>query len=247
MSSWSATRTGHCSTYRLSQKTPERRTQGMPRSLIRVKPIRKILTATEPDVMVQILRLIVLYEDLKLELNLIRLPQNKVLDEVSEHYRTTYILRRSFATLLEVDSALIQLNKHATFKRDLSKFQTNQLRDWKAAIDFFTEKKAVIKERRNAYGGHFQANVSKYILGLLDDSEESVGTLEIKRSDDHSCHYVFKFAEMLVNVGLFYGCGEQDRQEFMKENMALVTDASQHASFAIGALADHYILPTFGW
>ena len=50
----------------------------MPRSLIRVKPIRKILTATEPDVMVQILRLIVLYEDLKLELNLIRLPQNKV-------------------------------------------------------------------------------------------------------------------------------------------------------------------------
>ena len=33
----------------------------------------------------------------------------------------------------------------------------------------------------------------------------------------------------------------------MKENMALVTDASQHASFAIGALADHYILPTFGW
>ena len=147
-----------------------------------------------------------------------------------------------------MDSALIQLNKHPTFKRDLSKFQTIRLGDWEAAIDFFAEKKEIIKERRNAYGGHFQANVSKYILGLLDDSEESVGTLEIRRSDDHSWHYVFKFAQTLVNNGLFYGRGEQDDpQEFMKENMALVTDASRHAFRAIGALADHYILPTFGW
>ena len=35
----------------------------MPRSLIRVTPIRKILTATDRDVMVQIVRLIVLYEE----------------------------------------------------------------------------------------------------------------------------------------------------------------------------------------
>ena len=163
----------------------------MPRSLIRVTPIRKILTATKPDVMVQIVRLIVLYEDMKLEVKLMNLPRNKVLDEVSAHYRSAYILRRSFATLLEVDSALIQLDQHATFKRDLPKFQTDQLRNWKAAIAFFAEKKAVLKSRRNAYGGHFQANVSKYILGLLDDSEESVGTLEVRLGDDDSGHYVF--------------------------------------------------------
>ena len=218
----------------------------MPRSLIRVTPIRKILTATERDVMVQIVRLIVLYEDLKLEIKLMNLPQNKVLDEVSEHYRAAYILRRSFATLFEVDSALFQLNKHATFKRDLPKFQTDRFREWNTAIAFFAEKKAVLKKRRNAYGGHFQANVSKYILGLLDDSEESVGTLEIRLGDDGSGHYVFKFAETLVNVGLFYGSGEYDRREFMKENVDLVTDASRHASLAMGALADHYIMPTFG-
>ena len=219
----------------------------MPSSQIRVKPIRKILTATEPDVMVQIVRLIVLYEDLKLERGLMQLPENKVLDEVSEHYRRTYALRRFFATLLEVDSALIQLNAHATSKLELPKFQANQRRDWKAAIDFFAEKKAVIKARRNAYGGHFQANVPKYILGLLDDSEESVGVLEVRLSDDHSHHYVFKFAETLVDAGLFYDRGEQERREFMAENMTLVLDAIRHAALAIGALADRYILPTFGW
>ena len=95
-------------------------------------------------------------------------------------------------------------------KRDLPKFQTDRLREWNAAIAFFAEKKDVIKERRHAYGGHFLAKVSKYILDL--DSEESVGTLEIKLGEIGSEHYVFKFAETLVSVGLFYGSGEQDRR-----------------------------------
>ena len=122
-------------------------------SLAVIASIRKILTATERDVMVQIVRLIVLYEDLKLERGLMQLPENKMLDEVSETYRHAYILRRFFATLLEVDSALIRLNAHPTFKRDLPKFQANQLMCWKAAIGFFAEKKDIIKKRRNAYGG----------------------------------------------------------------------------------------------
>ena len=197
--------------------------------------------------MVQIVRLIVLYEDLKLEGGLMQLPENKVLDEVSKHYRRAYLLRRFFATFLEADSALIQLNAHATFKRELQKFPTNQLRDWKAAINFFAEKKAVIKARRNSYGAHLHANFAKYILSLLDDSEESVGVLEVKFSDDHSYHYVFKFAETLVNAGLFYDRGEQERREFMAESMTLVSNAIRHTALAIGSLADHYILPTFGW
>jgi hypothetical protein len=39
----------------------------MPRSITRVAPMRRILTVAEPEVMVQLVRLIVLYEDLKLE------------------------------------------------------------------------------------------------------------------------------------------------------------------------------------
>ena len=218
-------------------------------SLAVIASIRKILTATERDVMVQIVRLIVLYEDLKLERGLMQLPENKILDEVSETYRHAYILRRFFATLLEVDSALIRLNAQPTFKRDLPKFQANQLMCWKAAIGFFAEKEDIIKKRRNAYGGHFREDVSKDILDRLDDSDdsdESVGELEVRVSDDHSHHYVFKFAEMLVNVSLFYDRGKQEQREFMEENMILVSDAIRHADRAIEALADHYILPTFG-
>ena len=93
-----------------------------------------------------------------------QLSENKVLGEVSEHYRLAYLLRRFFATLLEVDSALIQLNAHATFKRELQKFPANQLRDWTVAINFFAEKKAVIKARRNAYGAHLHAKLQNTSL-----------------------------------------------------------------------------------
>ena len=217
-----------------------------------VASIRKILSVTDRDVMAHIVRLIVLYEDMKIEYRLMHLPEIKALDEVNKYYRVGYLLRRNFATLLEVDSALIQLNRHATFKRDLKQFQTNPLRDWKAAIEFFAKKKTVLKSRRHAYGGHFGADVSKHILGLLDnDSDGSVGELEVRLSDDRSFHYVFKFAWPLVSVGLLYGSKEKQldstkQVKFMEENVTLVKEAIRHAALAISALADYYILPTFG-
>jgi hypothetical protein len=77
----------------------------MPRSITRVAPIRRILTAAEPEVMVQLLRLIVLYEDLKLELAGLHVLRDRNFDEVSLHYRQMYFVRRAFATLWEMDSA----------------------------------------------------------------------------------------------------------------------------------------------
>jgi hypothetical protein len=84
-------------------------------------------------------------------------------------------------------------------------------------------------------------------LSRVEDADESVGSLEVAIHDDHSYHYVFKFAESLVNTGLFFDCDKQEREPFMKESMDMVTDAIRHAALAVQALADHYILPTFGW
>jgi hypothetical protein len=89
--------------------------------------------------------------------------------------------------------------------------------------------------------------LAKYILSRVEDSDESIGSLEVAIHHDHSYHYVFKFAESLVNTGLFFDSGKQEPEAFMKESMHMVTDAIRHAALAVQALADHYILPTFGW
>jgi HEPN domain-containing protein len=68
----------------------------------------------EPEVMVQLVRLIVLCEDLKLEVA--GLHVDKEFDEVSQPYREMYFARRTFATLWEMDSAFQKLNMLKEFK-----------------------------------------------------------------------------------------------------------------------------------
>ena len=88
----------------------------MPRTVLRVKPMRRILTAAEPNVMVQLVRLFILYEDLKLEIAGLHVPHDKEFDEVSRHYREMYFIRRAFATLWEMDSAFHKLQMLPQFK-----------------------------------------------------------------------------------------------------------------------------------
>lgn len=65
----------------------------MPRTVLRVKPFRQILTAAEPEVMVQLVRLFILYEDLRLEMSALHVPGTPEFDEVSRHYREMYFIR----------------------------------------------------------------------------------------------------------------------------------------------------------
>jgi hypothetical protein len=87
-----------------------------PRSLTRVKPLRQVLTAAERDVMVQLVRLIILYEDLKLEVAGLHLPVDKEFDEVSKHYRRMYFILMAFATINEMHNDIPKLQMIRGFK-----------------------------------------------------------------------------------------------------------------------------------
>src|SRR5438128_4236619 len=125
----------------------------MPRTVTRVAPMRRILSAAEPDVMVQLVRLIVLYEDLKLEVAGLHVPADKEFDEVSRHYREMYFVRRAFATLWEMDSAFHKLNMLKEFKTQKRHFDRRRLKAWTASVMFFSRSKKFIDRQRNAYGG----------------------------------------------------------------------------------------------
>jgi hypothetical protein len=219
----------------------------MRRSITRVKPIRQILTAAPPDVMTQVIRLIVLYEDLKVEIQLLRQARNKDVDEVGSLYRRVYILRRAFATLLEIHSASHQLNMQKAFHEKRKEFSRERLKDWNRAIQFFSKNRQTIETRRNTYGAHVQETMARYILSLVEQTDETVGALEVRIDSDGSHRYVCRFAETLVNAGLYFDSGEQDREMFMRDSVQLLTDSIRHAASITHVLADYYILPTFGW
>jgi len=197
--------------------------------------------------MVQLVRLIVLYEDLKLEVAGLNVPHNKAFDEVSQHYRTMYFVRRAFATLWEMDSAFHKLNMLKEFKARKRCLDRRRREAWTAAITFFSKTKKFIDSQRNAYGGHVSDDLARFVLSKVEQTDDTPGELEVKISDEHTTRYVFKFAESIVSHALFVDRGERDHTEFFQESLDILMEALKHAAHGTQILADIYIMPTFGW
>jgi len=88
--------------------------------------------------MTQVVRLIVLFEDLKVELNSLALDRNLVTDECGSHFRQMYFLRRAFATLDEMQQAFHKLNKLAPIKAIRRQFHPEQEARWDKTVKFFS-------------------------------------------------------------------------------------------------------------
>jgi hypothetical protein len=112
---------------------------------------------------------------------------------------------------------------------------------------FFSKTKKFIDNQRNAYGGHVTDDLARFVLSKVEQTDNTVGALEVKISDDHTNHFVFKFAETIVCHALFVDRGDRDHTEFLHESFRILTDAVNHAAHAAQILADTYILPSFGW
>ena len=163
-----------------------------------------------------------LYEDLKLEVAGLNVPQNKEFDEVSRHYREMYFVRRAFATLWEMDSAFHKLNMLKEFKARKRCLDRRRLKAWTAAVMFFSRTKRFIDNQRNAYGGHVTDDLARFVLSKVEKTDDTVGALEVKISDDHTNHLVFKFAETIVSNALFVDRGERDHAAFLTESLQIL-------------------------
>src|SRR5688500_1695617 len=74
----------------------------------------------------QLARLIVLYEDLRIEVTCASVDADALSAEVlGKDYRQLYFIRRSFATLEEFRGAFHQLNMDAQFKKRLRGWPTD--------------------------------------------------------------------------------------------------------------------------
>lgn len=81
----------------------------------------------------------------------------------------------------------------------------------------------------------------------VEQTDETVGQLEVKISDDRTTRLVFKFSETIVSNALFLDRAERDHREFLNESFQILMDAVKHAAHATQILADVYFLPSFGW
>jgi hypothetical protein len=132
--------------------------------------------------MVQLVRLVVLYEDLTLEVAGLHVPHDRELDEVSQHYRELYFVRRAFATLWEMHSAFHKLNMLKVFKERRRHLDRRRLKAWIAAVRFFSNVKKFIDNQRNAYGALVTDDLARFVLSKVQETDDTVGALDVKIS-----------------------------------------------------------------
>lgn len=141
-------------------------------------------------------RLLILREDFLLELKGIEAHEIPQLDLNEDKWRRMYFLRRSILTLSEIRSSLETLQVQPEFKRMLLNQPPAKQADFKKLLADFNQAHAVVRDIRNAIGGHI---LQDRVQGALDKmSSNRSGILEVGPKV-HETHFKF-VGELLVAI-----------------------------------------------
>lgn len=197
--------------------------------------------------MVHLVRLFILYEDLKLETAAMQLPATPSIDEVSSQYRRVYFIRRAFATVREMNNAIHRLQLLPDFKRKKKTLSKASRDEWENTAKFFSKATGFVDRQRNAYGAHVNDDVGRHIVSGISDMDDSVGVMEIRFTREGTGRMVFKFVEHLMDNALFIDRGDRDHAEYLNQSWDLLLDAMGHGAQGVQILAKLYLTPAFGW
>lgn len=196
--------------------------------------------------MTQFIRLVVLYEDLRLELFGASVDQSlKPLETVNANYRELYFVRRSLSTILEIEQAIHKLNKCTAFKEFKKTWRESDTRAWDSAVEFFSSNHDTLKQRRGAYGGHYHDRAAEHVYEKLHS--DHVGLIEerVDQADTRYARHVFKFALEFVGLALTVDKGSEKLEPFVEGVFQLMLKSFENATNAIRVIGNTWIFPRF--
>jgi hypothetical protein len=195
----------------------------------------------------QVACLAVLYEDLRIELNGLKMGEEQLgdLDTLGWNYRFFYFLRRSLVTLCEFRGALTRIGMSPEFKEAKEGLAPHHRQHITDADRFFQEHADLLKNLRNDVGGHLKDRVVKFAAGHLDNAvgkavwnsspEGEVLALELHFATDVVCQALCsKFEE-----------GRDPRIELQRINNMIFTGFI-HVQAAMYAIARAFLWDEFG-
>jgi hypothetical protein len=216
----------------------------VPRSLVRVREIRRALPPS--DLNTRIARLAVLYEDLRIEFYAASAPAIDLFDSpIGDLYRRLYFIRRATATTLEIKGAIQRLHQLPEFQERIrTKFTPQQAASWQSAVDFLVANDAALKRIRDDVGGHFSEKAADYALNNIGDRE--AGTLIINEGRKHnSAGPVLKFVHAIVAMAMTQH-NEGDAAEFYENTLKMLKECLAHITQQVHVITYHYLWPRFG-
>jgi hypothetical protein len=200
-------------------------------------------TATGQEMQVQVSRLSVLYEDLRIEWSGAEQEELQPLDHTSIETRRFYFVRRTLATLAEIEGALHKLNSNQDFRTLKKGFSPAASHKWDEIIKFFSNKHAFLKDWRNDVGGHFLDAAAEYSLANVHPS--TVGAIDLYRSGEGGADVKMPFAYELVAIAMTKGKANNTEEQFLSEAFTFLKDAATYAVDAIQILVNEYLYDRF--
>jgi hypothetical protein len=164
-------------------------------------------------------RLCILREDLMLELRGIYAERIVELDEHSEQWRRIYFLRRSVASLWEIQGAVNRIRADKRFKAFLRTRTATEQRELKEITKKLNEAAPMIQRLRHAFGGHVDTNALAHALDNMNS--ERFGLIEVGPIIK-ATH--FKIAGELVTEMMVSGVPEKDRETQVEREMKVFAD-----------------------
>jgi hypothetical protein len=200
--------------------------------------------ADEKAMHVQLARLAVLYEDLQIEWAGAEADEIKVLERTDLVTRRFYFVRRTLATLTEIEQAFIQLNRNTDFKRVKVWMSSEAQKGWDDAVKFFSAEHEFLRSWRNDIGGHFSDTAAAY--AIEDMHPKTVGAIEVYRRGQ-GADVKMPFAYELVAVAMTRNMthGSETTDQFLRRAFTFLKDAVVHALRGIQIVTNAYLYDRF--
>lgn len=198
------------------------------------------------EIATQLIRLFVLYEDLRIEYDSFYESSVPHIDSVhSRAYRRMWVLRRVYTTVYEIQRAIDCLDRKTEFQQFMEKQRPADQQRWKDSVKFFHTNKRTITTRRHQYGGHFDEKAADYVRDNMDD--DTTGEVVIRRDvTAHTAKVVLKFAmELIGQATIFDRKKEEDLEAFVRGSHKFLNEIMENASRAVemisyGLVWDHF-------
>ena len=216
----------------------------MRRTNIRAVNLHALFGCSSPQLNSRILRLAVLYEDLRLELagtgtsDDLTLLQRSGID-----YCKFYFIRRATATVNEFAEAFRLLDEFPEFHNIKANFSAEHRVQWDECVSFFKNEEDTLQAIRNDIGGHFGQPAALYAVGNLHNA--GTGMLEIHQDQaKETAGMVLKFAEQVVAAAMSrQKRNDETSRDFFERIFSLLNDAFMHAVRSTELIGIYHILP----
>ena len=194
----------------------------------------------------EIARLCMLYEDLRLEIEELRVIHDRQGEpNEGDEFRVAYFVRRALVTLIEFRRVLTAIRGTEEFKRSLPSIARFEAEDILPVAQYFEQNGQRLKDLRNEFGGHVQPAAVRFATEHLSDAvgKVTMNSLSQGWSLGLECHFAANLVAGAISSKMSTGA---DVLQELRTAIDIISNGFIRVQAATAALVYCFLWDRFG-